>query len=158
MRVLSYLHERLLMGGAVLGSEECQPRGVGSAPRTMLYDGRPVSPSRRRNGRTPHPNIQPHQPHNCIQGACVDVQRCFADAGQTITSPLKWQTRVVSCFTNSPSSGFAVGSIEGRVAIQCVFADHRHPVADTAFLDTSKKRTARRSPWFRTGTSDINGV
>lgn len=41
--------------------------------------------------------------------------------GQTITSPLKWQTRVVSCFTNSASSGFAVGSIEGRVAIQCVF-------------------------------------
>ncbi|KIM56897.1 hypothetical protein SCLCIDRAFT_131585 [Scleroderma citrinum Foug A] len=41
-------------------------------------------------------------------------------AYKTITSPLKWQTRVVSCFTNSPSSGFAVGSIEGRVAIQYV--------------------------------------
>jgi len=39
---------------------------------------------------------------------------------KTIASPLKWQTRVVSCFTNSPSSGFAVGSIEGRVAIQYV--------------------------------------
>ncbi|KAH0833290.1 WD40-repeat-containing domain protein [Lanmaoa asiatica] len=41
-------------------------------------------------------------------------------AYKTITSPLKWQTRVVSCFTNSQSSGFAVGSIEGRVAIQYV--------------------------------------
>ncbi|KAK1219381.1 RNA export factor gle2 [Marasmius sp. AFHP31] len=41
-------------------------------------------------------------------------------AYKTITSPLKWQTRVVSCFTASPNSGFAVGSIEGRVAIQYV--------------------------------------
>ncbi|KAH7913204.1 WD40-repeat-containing domain protein [Hygrophoropsis aurantiaca] len=39
---------------------------------------------------------------------------------KTITSPLKWQTRVVSCFTNSTNSGFAVGSVEGRVAIQYV--------------------------------------
>ncbi|TFL04159.1 WD40 repeat-like protein [Pterulicium gracile] len=41
-------------------------------------------------------------------------------AFKTIQSPLKWQTRVVSCFTASPNSGFAVGSIEGRVAIQYV--------------------------------------
>ncbi|KAF8553955.1 WD40 repeat-like protein [Imleria badia] len=39
---------------------------------------------------------------------------------KSIISPLKWQTRVVACFTNSASSGFAVGSIEGRVAIQYV--------------------------------------
>jgi len=37
---------------------------------------------------------------------------------KTIPSPLKWQTRVVSCFTDA--SGFAVGSIEGRCAIQYV--------------------------------------
>ncbi|CAP73630.1 uncharacterized protein PODANS_2_9930 [Podospora anserina S mat+] len=37
---------------------------------------------------------------------------------KTITSPLKWQTRVVSCFTDS--MGFAIGSIEGRCAIQYV--------------------------------------
>lgn len=37
---------------------------------------------------------------------------------RTITSPLKWQTRVVSCFNDS--SGFAVGSIEGRCAMQYV--------------------------------------
>lgn len=37
---------------------------------------------------------------------------------RTITSPLKWQTRVVSCFP--AANGFAVGSIEGRVAIQYV--------------------------------------
>lgn len=37
---------------------------------------------------------------------------------KTITSPLKWQTRVVSCFTDA--TGFAVGSIEGRCAIQYV--------------------------------------
>ena len=33
-----------------------------------------------------------------------------------ITSPLKYQTRCVSCFT--AKNGYAVGSIEGRVAIQ----------------------------------------
>jgi len=41
-------------------------------------------------------------------------------AYKTIPSPLKWQTRVVSCFTSSQNSGFAIGSIEGRVAIQYV--------------------------------------
>jgi len=37
---------------------------------------------------------------------------------KTMQSPLKWQTRVVSCFPNA--TGFAVGSIEGRCAIQYV--------------------------------------
>jgi mRNA export factor len=37
---------------------------------------------------------------------------------KTIQSPLKYQTRVVSCFTDA--MGFAVGSIEGRCAIQYV--------------------------------------
>jgi mRNA export factor len=37
---------------------------------------------------------------------------------KTIQSPLKWQTRAISCFPDS--SGFAVGSIEGRCAIQYV--------------------------------------
>ncbi|EEB94961.1 hypothetical protein MPER_06144, partial [Moniliophthora perniciosa FA553] len=39
---------------------------------------------------------------------------------KTMVSPLKWQTRVASCFTASTTSGFSVGSIEGRVAIQYV--------------------------------------
>lgn len=37
---------------------------------------------------------------------------------KSMQSPLKWQTRVISCFPNA--TGFAVGSIEGRVAIQHV--------------------------------------
>ncbi|KAJ1750315.1 RNA export factor gle2 [Coemansia sp. RSA 990] len=37
---------------------------------------------------------------------------------ETIESPLKWQTRTVSCFTKK--DGYAIGSIEGRVAIQYV--------------------------------------
>lgn len=37
---------------------------------------------------------------------------------RTMQSPLKWQTRVVSCFIDA--TGFAVGSIEGRCAIQYV--------------------------------------
>jgi len=39
-------------------------------------------------------------------------------AYKTMTSPLKYQTRVVSCFTTA--NGFAVGSVEGRCAIQYV--------------------------------------
>ncbi|KAI0346068.1 WD40 repeat-like protein [Trametopsis cervina] len=39
-------------------------------------------------------------------------------AFKTMVSPLKWQTRVVSCFPTA--NGFAVGSVEGRVAIQYV--------------------------------------
>ncbi|KIY02409.1 uncharacterized protein Z520_02547 [Fonsecaea multimorphosa CBS 102226] len=37
---------------------------------------------------------------------------------KSVQSPLKFQTRVVSCFTDA--TGFAVGSIEGRCAIQYV--------------------------------------
>ena len=37
---------------------------------------------------------------------------------KTIQSPLKWQTRTVSCFPNG--TGFAVGSIEGRVGLQYI--------------------------------------
>ena len=37
---------------------------------------------------------------------------------KTLVSPLKYQTRVVSCFTTA--NGFAVGSVEGRCAIQYV--------------------------------------
>ena len=46
------------------------------------------------------------------------VYSCNSFTSQTIQSPLKWQTRVVSCFPNF--AGFAIGSIEGRVGIQYV--------------------------------------
>ncbi|KAJ1914689.1 RNA export factor gle2 [Tieghemiomyces parasiticus] len=39
-------------------------------------------------------------------------------AFQEAQSPLKWQTRVVSCFPDA--SGYAVGSIEGRIGIQYI--------------------------------------
>lgn len=45
-----------------------------------------------------------------------DLTSSNPSAFRTVQSPLKWQTRVVSCF--SDGSGFAVGSIEGRCAIQ----------------------------------------
>ncbi|CAE7055288.1 unnamed protein product [Rhizoctonia solani] len=37
---------------------------------------------------------------------------------RTITSPLKWQTRVVACMPSG--KGFGMGSIEGRVAMQYI--------------------------------------
>jgi mRNA export factor len=45
---------------------------------------------------------------------------------KTLQSPLKYQTRVVSCFTTG--NGFAVGSVEGRCAIQYV-EDKVTPIA-----------------------------
>ncbi|KAF4596350.1 hypothetical protein EYR38_007729 [Pleurotus pulmonarius] len=58
-----------------------------------------------RTPRATHTDIQPNQPNHTVQDHDI---------------PLKWQTRVVSCFTAAASSGFAVGSVEGRVAIQYV--------------------------------------
>ncbi|KAF2204714.1 Poly(A)+ RNA export protein-like protein [Delitschia confertaspora ATCC 74209] len=63
---------------------------------------------------------------------------------KTIQSPLKWQTRVVSCFTDA--TGFAVGSIEGRCAIQYVedkdtalnFSFKCHRQQDPANRDVAK--------------------
>lgn len=46
-----------------------------------------------------------------------------------IPSPLKWQTRVVSCYHNA--TGFAVGSIEGRVGLQWI--DERQQNLNFAF-------------------------
>ena len=46
------------------------------------------------------------------------IPGCILTMEQTMQSPLKWQTRVVSCFP--AANGFAVGSVEGRVAIQYV--------------------------------------
>ncbi|KAF9192208.1 hypothetical protein BGZ50_008726 [Haplosporangium sp. Z 11] len=37
---------------------------------------------------------------------------------KSLTSPLKWQTRAISCFPTG--KGYGIGSIEGRVAIQYV--------------------------------------
>lgn len=51
---------------------------------------------------------------------------------KTISSPLKWQTRVVSCF--SDASGFAVGSIEGRCAIQYVDDSNTRYVAPIQYF------------------------
>ncbi|KIW05102.1 uncharacterized protein PV09_03659 [Verruconis gallopava] len=63
---------------------------------------------------------------------------------KTVQSPLKWQTRVVSCFTDA--TGFAVGSIEGRCAIQYAnekdssknFSFKCHRASDTTARDTTK--------------------
>jgi hypothetical protein len=43
-------------------------------------------------------------------------------------SPLKWQTRVISCFPTG--TGFAMGSVEGRVAIQYVLPPSLRPCSD----------------------------
>ncbi|KAL0954534.1 hypothetical protein HGRIS_003501 [Hohenbuehelia grisea] len=85
--------------------------------------------------RTPNPVATVQLPDRCYS---MDVQYPLMVVGcaerhiqifnlsqpatpyKSIQSPLKWQTRVVSCFTASQNSGFAVGSVEGRVAIQYI--------------------------------------
>ncbi|KAF9897818.1 hypothetical protein BX616_004935 [Lobosporangium transversale] len=46
---------------------------------------------------------------------------------KALTSPLKWQTRTVSCFAGGDGSGYGygLGSIEGRVAIEYIEDQHR---------------------------------
>lgn len=61
---------------------------------------------------------RPQQSHPDIQGTALSTFR------QTIPSPLKWQSRTVACFPDG--SGFAVGSIEGRVALQYVDDKSQH--------------------------------
>jgi mRNA export factor len=85
---------------------------------------------------------------------------------RTLTSPLKWQTRVVSCFPDA--TGFAIGSIEGRCAMQYVeesnstqnfsFKCHRSP--DPADRNSSKVYAVHDISWhpvhgtFSTAGSD----
>lgn len=71
---------------------------------------------------------------------------------KTLQSPLKWQTRVVSCFTDA--SGFAVGSIEGRCAIQYVEdKDARYGISHPQLQEPStNKIAAQTSPSNATAT------
>ncbi|KAI0394123.1 Poly(A)+ RNA export protein [Xylariaceae sp. FL0594] len=62
---------------------------------------------------------------------------------KTLQSPLKWQTRVVSCFTDA--SGFAIGSIEGRCAIQ--YVEDKDASSNFSF------KCHRETPTSGTGTS-----
>lgn len=62
---------------------------------------------------------------------------------KTIQSPLKWQTRVVSTFTDG--TGFAVGSIEGRCAIQ--YVDDKDQSNNFSF------KCHRQTPPSATGTT-----
>jgi len=64
---------------------------------------------------------------------------------KTMQSPLKWQTRVVSCFTDA--SGFAVGSIEGRCAIQ--YVEEKDAASNFSF------KCHRVTP---TGSSNVSNV
>ncbi|THH30001.1 hypothetical protein EUX98_g4192 [Antrodiella citrinella] len=59
-------------------------------------------------------------------------------AYKTMVSPLKWQTRVVSCFPSA--NGFAVGSVEGRVAIQ--YVDDKDSASNFSFKCHRRDQTA----------------
>ncbi|KAF7330269.1 hypothetical protein MVEN_02464800 [Mycena venus] len=85
--------------------------------------------------RTPTPIATVQLPERCYS---MDVQYPFLVVGtaerhiqvynlanpttlyKSMQSPLKLQTRVVSCFKASAKQGFAVGSVEGRAAFQYI--------------------------------------
>ncbi|KAJ6468388.1 WD40-repeat-containing domain protein [Mycena sanguinolenta] len=85
--------------------------------------------------RTPSPIATVQLPERCYS---MDVQYPFLVVGtaerhiqvynltnpttvyKSMASPLKLQTRVVSCFKASTKPGFAVGSVEGRAAFQYI--------------------------------------
>jgi mRNA export factor len=85
---------------------------------------------------------------------------------KVISSPLKWQTRVVSCFLDG--AGFAMGSIEGRCAMQYIeerdtnlnFSFKCHRVTDPADRNVSKVYSVHDISWhpvhgtFSTAGSD----
>ncbi|CUA77045.1 Poly(A)+ RNA export protein [Schizosaccharomyces pombe 972h-] [Rhizoctonia solani] len=60
---------------------------------------------------------------------------------RTITSPLKWQTRVVSCFPTG--KGFGMGSIEGRVAMQ--YIDEKEASNNFSFRCHRKEQSVTRN-------------
>ena len=70
----------------------------------------------------------------------VDL-RSPQQAFKVIQSPLKWQTRVVSCFTDG--TGYAVGSIEGRCAIQ--YVDDKDQNNNFSFKCHRQQSTADRN-------------
>ncbi|KAA8902073.1 WD40-repeat-containing domain protein [Sphaerosporella brunnea] len=67
---------------------------------------------------------------------------------KTMQSPLKWQTRVVSCFPDA--TGFAVGSIEGRCAIQ--YVDDKNSSMNFSF------KCHRETPAGNTSTTNVYSV
>ncbi|KZF25703.1 WD40 repeat-like protein [Xylona heveae TC161] len=67
---------------------------------------------------------------------------------KTMQSPLKWQTRVVSCFNDA--TGFAVGSIEGRCAIQ--YVEDKDSNSNFSF------KCHRQTPAGQTSTTNVYSV
>ena len=64
---------------------------------------------------------------------------------RSIPSPLKHQTRVVSCFIDS--SGFAVGGIEGRCGCQYVAEkDQKYVLITKMYLDADNPLAVATSP------------
>ncbi|EDR03971.1 uncharacterized protein LACBIDRAFT_330872 [Laccaria bicolor S238N-H82] len=85
--------------------------------------------------RTPNPVVTVQLPERCYSFDMDYPLMVVGTAGRhvqifdltnpgtphkTMTSPLKWETRVISCIKASGRKGFAIGSLEGRVAIHHV--------------------------------------
>lgn len=66
------------------------------------------------------------KPRNSRQGSFprsffrVSFLTPLSRLSQSVESPLKWQTRVVACFPSTSKPGYAIGSIEGRIAYNVI--------------------------------------
>lgn len=118
---------------AVLGLAVAGTYSVCAAAGAVLYPGCCVSADGRRDGRQTDPDCQPHKPWLHIQGkrllSLFPHPMLNDSPSQTIPSPLKLQTRSVAAFPQA--NGFAVGSVEGRVALQFVilYILSEHPIS-----------------------------
>ena len=108
-----------------MGSSVANTRRISGSSGTLLFYGRHVSPLNRRHCRAVCPGVLPHEPDSAFQGTYNNqysgVFRAFPTeehCTQTEKSPLKMQTRVVTCFPSG--DGYALGSVEGRAAMQYV--------------------------------------
>ncbi|GAA5972240.1 hypothetical protein JCM11641_002369 [Rhodosporidiobolus odoratus] len=73
---------------------------------------------------------------------------------KTLTSPLHMQTRALSCFPDA--TGFALSSIEGRVAIHCV--DDRKGSDNFSFKCHREEMKPVPGPPFKAGSSKVYSV
>lgn len=104
---------------AVLGSAVCQPYSHRTTTRALLQPRCFLPAPGGWYGRPRSPRFRPAATNSAAAGAPSTAGKkmllIFCNS-QTIESPIKWQTRVVSCFPDG--TGYAAGTTGGRTAIR----------------------------------------
>ncbi|GAA5891171.1 hypothetical protein JCM6882_006446 [Rhodosporidiobolus microsporus] len=119
--------------------------------------------------RQPSPIAQVQLPERCYTMSCVYPLLVVGTAGchiqvfnltnptvpfKSLTSPLRMQTRALSCFPDA--TGFALSSMEGRVAIQHV--DDSKSNQNFSFKTCRNDLKPLPGPPFRAGSTSVYSV